>query len=195
MALNKGGLNFAASRKPIFETKLNLVSLMDIFTILVFFLLLNSGDANQFENATFIKLPDSSATASPHVEAAILVSKDDIRLNNEMVIKMDELKSSTDNVIQPLSDALNDYLLKKGEASEYEKDNGFAVTILGDRSVSYQLLERVMTTCSLANFRDISLAVNRVATPTIMFQQQATNEMATNMVVTGSTVKTSGVGE
>ena len=40
---------------------LNLVSLMDIFTILVFFLLVNSGDVQTLPNAKDMALPESVA--------------------------------------------------------------------------------------------------------------------------------------
>ncbi len=140
---------------------------MDIFTILVFFLLLNSGDANQLDKARFIKLPDSSAKAAPHIEASIIIGEEEIWLNDEVVVTVDEVYNSKEKTIKPLAEALKVYLEKKGELTAYEKSNGLAVTILGDHSVSYQLLERVMSTCSVEQFRDISLAVNRVAAPII----------------------------
>lgn len=160
--LNTSNLNFTSIRKPAFASKLNLVALMDIFTILVFFLLLNSGDANQLESAKFVKLPDSSAKASPHVEASIIIGEEEIWLNNESISTVDEVLNSDKKIIEPLSIALKAYTEKKDELTSYEKVNGLAVTIMGDKSVSYSLLERVMATCSTENFRDISLAVNRV---------------------------------
>lgn len=166
-SLNTSNLNFTSVRKPVFATKLNLVALMDIFTILVFFLLLNSGDANQLENAKFVKLPDSSAKAAPHVEASIIIGEEDIWLNNESIIKVEEVLNSDKKLIEPLSEALKAYTEKKEELTSYEKANGLAVTIMGDKSVSYSLLERVMATCSAENFRDISLAVNRVESSVI----------------------------
>ncbi len=44
--------------------------------------------------------------------------------------------------------------------TEAEKDKGRAVIIMGDQEVPYKLLKKVMTTCALADYRDISLAVN-----------------------------------
>lgn len=169
-SLNTSNLNFTNIRKPVFASKLNLVALMDIFTILVFFLLLNSGDANELENAKFVKLPDSSAKAAPHVDASIIIGEEDIWLNNEVIISVDDALSSDKKLISPLAEALKAYTEKKETLTSYEKANGLAVTIMGDKSVSYSLLERVMTTCSSENFRDISLAVNRVEAPTIFSQ-------------------------
>ncbi|TQV76942.1 biopolymer transporter ExbD [Aliikangiella marina] len=169
--LEQSNLNFSSVKKPAFATKLNLVALMDIFTILVFFLLLNSGDANQLENAKFVKLPDSSAKSAPHVEASIIIGEDEIWLNNESIILIEEVAQSKEKIIGPLAEALQAYTEKKETFTSYEKANGLAVTIMGDKSVSYSLLERVMATCSAENFRDISLAVNRIASSSILVAQ------------------------
>jgi biopolymer transport protein ExbD len=170
MSINATNLSFNNIRKPVYETKLNLVALMDIFTILVFFLLLNNGDANELENAKFVKLPDSSVKAAPHVEALIVISEHEIMLNGESVVSIDDVANSKKKFVQPLIDALDEYEIKKGELSVYEKANGLPVTIMGDQSVPFSLLERVMVSCSVAGFRDISLAVNRIAGSVMQFQ-------------------------
>jgi len=167
-SLTTSNLNFQGYQKPQHATKLNLVALMDIFTILVFFLLLNSGDSSQIQNAKFVKLPDSSASAASHIEATIIIGAGEIWLNNERVITIDEVLNSKDKFIGILSERLVEYAEKKGELTNYEKSNGMAVTIMGDKTVSFSLLEKVMATCSAENFRDISLAVNRVAASAIM---------------------------
>ncbi len=161
--LNESNLSFKSVKQPVFATKLNLVALMDIFTILVFFLLLNAGDAEQLENAKFVTLPNSSATDTPHVEAVIMIGTDDIWLNNEKVASVDEVLNSSEESIQTLTDALVAYKEKRGELTAYEKEHGLSATVMGDRDVSYSLLKSVLSTCQDNDFRDISLAVNRVA--------------------------------
>ncbi len=161
--LQKSSLSFTQVKKPSFATKLNLVALMDIFTILVFFLLLNTGDADRLQNAKFVSLPDSSVGTIPHVEATIVIDEQEVWLNDELVVTIDDMGPESEKVIKPLSEALKSFVDKRGELTNYEKVNGLAVTIMGDKSVPFALLERVMTTCSRENFRDISLAVNRVA--------------------------------
>lgn len=171
---SQSGLNFHGIKCPVYETKLNLVALMDIFTILVFFLLLNSGDADQIDKARFIKLPSSSASAAAHLESSIIIGEKEIWFNDETIAFVEDIVDSSEKTIQPLSIALKEHIEKRGELSEYEKLNGLAVTIVGDQSVSYQLLERVMFTCSKEQFRDISLAVNRIAAPIINLSESDT---------------------
>jgi hypothetical protein len=47
--------------------------------------------------------------------------------------------------------------------TEEEQVNGRAITILGDHTIPYEILKRVMMTCAKSNYRDLSMAVTRVA--------------------------------
>jgi len=141
---------------------LNLVSLMDIFTILVFFLLMNSGDSQQIEKATFITLPDSMATSSFQNELLITVGSDFISIKDENIVSISEVAAKKGKVVDALAEALKVYALDKGDLSEFEKKNGRSVTIMGDQAVPYSTLKSIMATCSQENFRDIALAVNQV---------------------------------
>lgn len=143
--------------------KLSLVALMDIFTILVFFLLMNTGDSQTLENAKFVKLPDSSSATSPHSDLVIHVGAEELWLDDRKIADIQDIPVGDDQFIAALAESLKVYSSKRGDLSEREQDQGLAVTIMADRSVPYAVLKSVMTTCSMENFRNISLAVNRVA--------------------------------
>jgi len=150
------------SKKPPAVARLSLVSLMDIFTILVFFLLLNSGDSQEIENAKFVNLPDSASGVQPHTELNISVTETEILLGDEVVATIADVKASSERLIEPLAEALKANTERLGDISEYEQNRGLAVTIMGDKNVSYALLRQVMSTCQYSNYRNISLAVNQV---------------------------------
>lgn len=154
-------------KRPRYATKLNLVALMDIFTILVFFLLLNSGEAEKLENAKFIQLPDSSTGNPPHGDLVVMIGDDAIWFDDQMLVSIDDVVNSSEPAIQSLSEALAAYRERKGELNSYEEQNGLALTIMGDRAVPFGLLKAVMATCRLQNFRDIALAVNQVTAPSL----------------------------
>lgn len=149
-------------KKPQYTVKLNLVALMDIFTILVFFLLLNSGEAEKLESAKFVKLPDSYAGNAPHNDLVVMIAQDAIWMGEDKIAGINDVAKSSESSIPALSEALAQFRERKGELNSYEKENGLSLTIMGDRSVPYALLKTVMATCRLENFRDISLAVNQV---------------------------------
>ncbi len=138
---------------------LNLVSLMDIFTILVFFLLVNSSDVEVLPNAKDIQLPESIAEEKARETVVILIGEVDIIVQGTPIVKVADVMRRRGNDIPELRQALlsqNDRVLRK----EAQRDiAGREVTIMGDRDIPYRLLKKVMATCMDAEYGQISLAV------------------------------------
>ena len=126
---------------------LNLVSLMDIFTILVFFLLVNSSDVQTLPNAKDMKLPESIAEKKPKENVVVLIGKTDILVQGEPVAKIADVMATQGNDIPQLRRAAK------------EDVAGREVTIMGDKDISYRLLKKVMATCTASDYGQISLAV------------------------------------
>ncbi|MCO1332759.1 biopolymer transporter ExbD [Microbulbifer sp. OS29] len=144
-------------------SKLNLVSLMDIFTILVFFLLVNStSDVQVLQTDETIKLPKSTAQQKPEITTVVRVNGQQLFVGDRFIAKIDDIDLSAEN-IQPLMTELNYRAERAGELSETQKIMGRAVTILGDEQVPYELLKQIMQTCAAADFRDMSFAVEQTA--------------------------------
>ena len=138
---------------------LNLISLMDIFTILVFFLLVNSSEVETLPNAKDLQLPESIAEEKAKETVVILIGKTDIIVQGKPVAKIDDVMAIKGNDIPPLREALlsqNDRVLRR-EATE--DIAGREVTIMGDKDIPYRLLKKVMATCTEADYGQISLAV------------------------------------
>jgi biopolymer transport protein TolR len=139
---------------------LNLVSLMDIFTILVFFLLVNSTEVEVLPNARDIQLPESIAEARAKVSVVILIGEEDLIVQGSPVAKVDEVMALSGNEIPRLKQALlaeNDRVLRKSADDDATRE----VTIMGDRDIPYRLLKKVMATCTASNYGRISLAVTQ----------------------------------
>ncbi|HUF72031.1 MAG TPA: biopolymer transporter ExbD [Gammaproteobacteria bacterium] len=137
---------------------LNLVSLMDIFTILVFFLLVNSSDVEVLPNARDVQLPESIAETKARESVVILVTDSEILVQGRVVSRIDDVLASNDLVIPALRDALvaqagRSLLATDEDAADRE------VTIMGDKEIPYHLLKRVMATCTDADYGRLSLAV------------------------------------
>lgn len=138
---------------------LNLVSLMDIFTILVFFLLVNSSDVQTLPNAKDMKLPESIAEKKPEETVTILIGKSEILVQGSPVASIDEVMATVGNDIPALREALlsqNDRVLRRAAADDVA---GREVTIMGDKDIPYRLLKKVMATCTASDYGQISLAV------------------------------------
>lgn len=137
---------------------LNLVSLMDIFTILVFFLMVNSSEVEVLQTSSKIKLPDSSSEQRPEERLVISVSQDDLVVQGRPVAQIQAVLSDDDPIIADLKTELDYQATRKGEVPE----GGFEITIMGDRELPYALLKEIMLTCQTAEFAKISLAVNKI---------------------------------
>jgi len=145
------------------SARLSLIALMDIFTILVFFLLLNSGDSKNIEHAEFVTLPDSSAGKAPHADLMVMIGDGQLWVGEQSIANVEPILKDPDALIEPLQLALTEHKDKMGELSGYEKEHGLSLTIMGHREAPYALVRSVMSTCREQGFRNISLAVNRVA--------------------------------
>ena len=116
---------------------LNLVSLMDIFTILVFFLLVNSSDVQTLPNAKDMKLPESIAEKKPEENVIVLIGRTEILVQGEPVAKIEEVMATQGNDIPALREALlsqNDRVLRRAAKDDVA---GREVTIMGDKEIPY----------------------------------------------------------
>jgi len=141
------------------DATLNLVSLMDIFTILVFFLLVNSSNVEVLPNAKNVQLPESIAEKRANESVVIVISDTDIIVQGKLVAKVDVVMATPGNDIPALRQALksqNDRVLRKEAQDDIA---GREVTIMGDKDIPYRLLKKVMATCTASDYGQISLAV------------------------------------
>jgi biopolymer transport protein ExbD len=138
---------------------LNLVSLMDIFTILVFFLLVNSQQVEVLPNAKDLELPESVAKQKSRETVVIMVTDEQILVQGRVVANVADVIRQDELVITGLKTALQnqtDRVLRRDAVADIADRE---VTIMGDKALPYRLLKRVMATCTAADYGQISLAV------------------------------------
>lgn len=142
---------------------LNLISLMDIFTILVFFLLVNSQDVEVLPNAKDLQLPESYAEQRARENVVIMVTAEQVLVQGRLVADVKDVMSQDAIVIPALEKELR---LQTQRLHNKDKDAGVEsreVTIMGDRELPYSLLKRIMASCTAAEYGKISLAVTQSA--------------------------------
>ena len=79
------------SRNRQMVTRMNLTSLMDVFTILVFFLRVNSANTEVLETPKQITLPASVVEQKPRETVVIFVSPEEVTVQGEAVARVAEL--------------------------------------------------------------------------------------------------------
>ena len=138
---------------------LSLVSLMDVFTILVFFLLVNSSSSDVMEPPKNIKLPDSSVETKPRETVIVMITPTQILVQGKPVISTQEVIDSKTAIIDQVKDRL---LLQKKKVigiNTKTVSQSQEVTVLAHRTVPFHLMKKVMASCTSAGYEKISLAV------------------------------------
>ncbi|ABC29422.1 Biopolymer transport protein [Hahella chejuensis KCTC 2396] len=139
---------------------LNLVSLMDIFTILVFFLMVNSSDVQVLKQSGSVQLPVSIADQPPTEQLTVTVTDDDILVGGRVVSKVAVASNQEPLLINGLKLEL-DYQVSR--VTTPVPPEGRPITIMADKELPYKLLKKIMSTCVEAGYSSISLAVRRAA--------------------------------
>ncbi len=146
------------SRKKGIITKVNLTSLMDVFTILVFFLLVNSGSAETLQTPKQVQLPESNIETKPRETVLIIVGTQDVVVQGKAVATIDEIATSSGEIVgikERLAQVHRQIIGPSTRAVAGKQE----VTILADRTVPFAVIERVMNTCTRQGYEQVSLAV------------------------------------
>jgi biopolymer transport protein ExbD len=146
-------------RNRVKIAKMNLTSLMDVFTILVFFLLVNSGSVEVVEAPKDVKLPESRVESKPRETVVISISPEDILIQGM-------LAGSVEDVLGGETEPLDKVRARLAELKEnvigintQVVAEAREVTILADRDVPFTVVKQVMSTCTGEGYENVSLAV------------------------------------
>jgi len=152
-----------AERKGRNQTMLdmNLVSLIDVFTILIFFLLSGTSGVELLASPKAVKLPESFTEKAPKETILLVVSGTEILVDGRKIASVADVMATQGDLIEPLKAEL-DLLAKRVIVRAENQEKGQAITIMGDQTIPYQLLRKVMYTSARANFSDVSFAVRRM---------------------------------
>ena len=138
---------------------MNLTSLMDVFTILVFFLLVNSSASEILEPPKKITLPDSIVETKPKETVVILVSDETVMVQGEIVVTVADIINSKQDAILEISNKLEEVKKSVIGISTKTIAESKEVTILSHKTVPFKVLRKVMSSCTFAGYEKISLAV------------------------------------
>lgn len=140
---------------------LHLVSLMDVFTILVFFLLVNTANPQSLPNPDDLALPKSTAEAEAKKSTVVMVTPDAVLVNGEAVASRTAIRASDRARIPQLAQALIQAAPKPVGKQDRQADmpNRGKLTIMADKHLPYRLIRKVMLTGTASGFTRISLAV------------------------------------
>jgi biopolymer transport protein TolR len=140
------------------EGQLNLIPMIDILSVMVSFLLVYSTNVEVVQNSKGIEIPQSISEHQPRTTVVVMLTKDQMFVQGELVDTIADIQATQGDIIEPLRDALKKPMLVGQETTEADLADR-EITVMGDKSLPYEVLKKVMRTCTDADYGRISLAV------------------------------------
>ena len=138
-----------------------LTSLMDIFTVLVLYLIVNQGGGVSLDTPKSVKIPESVVETAPRRSVVMIVSNSEVMVQGVPIVTVADILESRQDYIE----SVRQEMLRIKDLAAQQGDKGISesgeVTILADRGVPFKILKKLMSTSSSAGFDKISLAVNQ----------------------------------
>jgi Biopolymer transport protein ExbD/TolR. len=146
--------------------KLNITSMIDMFTLMVVFLLQNFSAQGQLVTpAQGLRLPKSSVEKLAKEALSVKISQKNIMVEDGIVIGPEAyqaLLAQKDFMIEPLYKVLNKYCEEAKKSAEmFKTEFSGKISIQGDVEIPYNILTRVMYTCGQSGYPNMNLVVYR----------------------------------
>ena len=139
--------------------KLPLTSLMDVFTILVFFLMVNQSSVEVLQQPKQINLPESVVEEKPRETVVILVGQDEVLVQGVPVARIADIQAADNADIEPIGIRLAELSESVIGLSTQAVAESQEVTVLADKSIPFNVLKKILATCTARGYTRVSLAV------------------------------------
>jgi biopolymer transport protein TolR len=140
------------------DAELNLIPLIDILSVMVAFLLVYSTEVEVIQNSKGIEIPQSIAEVAPKQSVVVMITRTDLFVQGEHIATVQDVRDTKDTIVTALRDALKRPLLVGREMTEKDLAQR-EITIMADKALPYEVLKKVMSTCTDADYGKVSLAV------------------------------------
>jgi biopolymer transport protein TolR len=140
------------------DAELNLIPMIDILSVMVSFLLVYSTNVEILQNNKGIEIPQSIAERQPKQTVVVMVTKDQMFVQGELVESVADIRSNNGNILEPLRAALKRPTVVGQEVSEKDLADR-EVTVMADKALPYEIIKKVMATCTDADYGKVSFAV------------------------------------
>jgi biopolymer transport protein ExbD len=138
------------------DAELNLIPLIDIMSVMVAFLLIYSADVEVVQNSKGVEIPQSTAEAQPKQSVTVMITKEHLFVQGEVVAKVSDIRNETE-MVESLRQVLERPMLVQNTAPEDMSKR--EIIVVADKTLPFEVVQKVMATCTAAEYGTISLAV------------------------------------
>ena len=149
------------------DAYLNLIPLIDILSVMVAFLLVYSVDVEVVPNSKGVEIPQSTADVLPNHSVVVMITRDKVFVQGELVADITDIADPRTDVIEPLLAVLLRPMVGVDAEAQEAALASREITVVADKSLPYDVVKKVMTTCTEAAYGRISLAVIEKAKPAV----------------------------
>ena len=158
MKVIKRGLGLMP-RKVREDARLNLIPMIDILSVLVAFLLVYSTEVEVIQTYKGVAIPQSRTDVLPKQSVVVMVTKEAVFVQGEKVANLAEVIDPATKLVEPLRQVLQRPIAGLDAAARDAALNSREVTVMADKDLTYDVLRKVLATCTAASYGKISLAV------------------------------------
>jgi biopolymer transport protein TolR len=148
---------YSRSSRTHQDAELNLIPLIDVMSVLVAFLLIYTADVDIVQNTKGVEVPQSTAETKAQQSVVVTITKEHLFVQGEVVAEIADIEASSEPLVEPLRQVLDRPMLLGGGAVDGTEQR--EVTVIADKSLPFDLVRRVMATCTATTYGKISLAV------------------------------------
>jgi biopolymer transport protein ExbD len=146
-------------RRERVDAHLNLIPLIDILSVMVAFLLVYSTDVEVLQNTQGVSIPQSQTDTRPKQSVVVMITKDALLVQGETVASLAEVSDPRTQLIEPLRKVLQRPMAGLDAAARDATLTSQEVTVMADKDLPYEVLKKVLATCTASAYGKISLAV------------------------------------
>ncbi len=147
--------------RPAPVTGLSLTALMDVFIVMVIYLIMNQAIGVDIPPPKNIKIPDSVVETTPRQTILMMVSDKEVIVDGELTVTVAEVLQTRGDTIEAVRERMERIKMSTLGLSEESIANSTEVTILADRSVPFKVLKKLMSSSASVGYIKISFAVNK----------------------------------
>lgn len=141
------------------DAELNLIPMIDILSVLVAFLLVYSAEVEVIQNSESVEIPQSIVDVQPKQSVVVMITTDQLFVQGELVASVEDIRGDRTRLIEPLRQVLERPRLMDAVAATEASVASREITVMADKALPYDVVRRVMATCTAAAYGKISLAV------------------------------------